>query len=438
MTRLADFAGELIDLVPQPAERERLAIHLADTAGAFRVALTTEEGRALLRLAGGGGDDPLSLARGLAGAIRLTELDDINLPGCITASAAIVPAALAAATRAGSAPDAFAAALMQGYEAMVRLGIALGGAKALGAVWPSLLAAPFGAAAAAARAFGLDGERTAHALALALAMSQGRPGQPAGKLPGRWFLFGDAVGRGLRAAEAARAGIAGDLALLDGDWLRAASGLGELDLLWFDRGERAPAAMQLSIKPFCTARQAANAVVCFRDLLPEIGEVQQISSVLVEVAPIHLGLITRPVQPGHRLATISNVAQQIAIAALAPELLAEAERAGPISAARQALAAKVRVEGNAELDSYLPQEWPARVTVLIGERRVTRLCRTIPGDPAQPLDRAALAKKYAQNPHWDADGAQLMELAAAALADAGARTRLWSALVEQIKAVTQS
>ena len=100
MTRLTDFAAELIDLTPQPAEAERLAIQLADTAGAYRVALTTAEGSTLLRLARAAGDDPLSLARGLAGAIRLTEIDDINLPGCITASAAIVPAALAAATRA--------------------------------------------------------------------------------------------------------------------------------------------------------------------------------------------------------------------------------------------------------------------------------------------------------------------------------------------------
>jgi 2-methylcitrate dehydratase PrpD len=432
MTRLGDFAAELIDLVPQPAERERLAIHLADTAGAFRIALTTNEGRALLRLARAGGDDPLALACGLAGAIRLTEIDDINLSGCITASAAIVPAALAAAQSAGSAPDAFAASLMQGYEAIVRLGIALGGATALGSVWPSLFAAPFGAAAAAARAFGLDAERTTHALALALAMSQGRPGQPGGRLPGRWFLFGDAVGRGLRAAAAARAGISGDVTLLDGDWLRAASGIGEVDLLWFDRGERAPAAMNLSIKPFCTARQAANAVVCFRDLLPEIGDVGAISAILVEVAPIHAALVTRPVQPGHRLATISNVAQQIAIAAYDPALLWEAERPEPIPPERQALAAKVRIEPNAELDLYLPHEWPARVTVMAGERRITRLCRFIPGDRAAPLDRAAVAHKYENSRHWDADGAKLLEAGAAALADGGARDALWRALVGKI------
>jgi 2-methylcitrate dehydratase PrpD len=438
MTRLGDFSGELIELEPLGSERERLALHLADTAGAFRIALTTAEGRALLRLARAGGEDPLALARGIAGAIRLTEIDDINLPGCITASAAIVPAALAAAESAGSPPEGFAAALLQGYEAMVRLGIALGGAKALGSVWPSLFAAPFGAAAAASRAFGLDSERTAHALALALAMSQGRPGQPGGKLPGRWFLFGDAVGRGLRVAAAARAGISGDLALLDGEWLRSASGIAEVDLLWFDRGERAPAAMNLSIKPFCTARQAANAVVCFRDLLPEIGDVRQISAILVEVPPIHAAMITRPVQPGHRLATISNVAQQIAIAAHEPGLLWEAERAGPISPERQALAGKVQVAASAELEAHLPREWPARVTVTMGEHRITRLCASIPGDPTAPLDRAAIAAKYAHNPHWDADGAKLLIAGTAALSDAGARAALWRALTEKIETLGEA
>jgi hypothetical protein len=71
--------------------------------------------------------------------------------------------------------------------------------------------------------------------------------------------------------------------------------------------------------------------------------------------------------------------------------------------------------------------------VMIGERRITRLCRAIPGDPTMPLDRAALARKYGQNPHWDTGGATLLEAAPAALADAGARTKLWDALLAQIK-----
>jgi 2-methylcitrate dehydratase PrpD len=434
MPRLVDFAAELIELEPRPTELARLAVHLADTMGALRVALTTNEGRTLLRFAARHAvGDGLALASGIAGAIRLTEIDDINLPGCITASAAIVPAALAAAEHADCGSEPFAAALMQGYEAMVRLGVALGGARALGSVWPSLFAAPFGAAAAAARTLGLDQERTAHALALALASTQGRPGQPGGKLPGRWFLFGESVGHGLRAALAAEAGFGGDLTLLDGDWLQTASGISAADLLWFDRAERDPAAMALSIKPFCTARQAANAVVAFRELLPEIGDVHAIGDIIVEVAPIHAGLITRPVQPGHRLATISNVAQQIAIAAFSPQTLWDAERAGAITPERQALAARVRVTPNAELEVHLPGAWPARVTVNAGGRSVTRLQRTIPGDPSEPLDVGAIQRKYANGARWEDEDARLVAASPAALTDRDARHALWTEIIGLVR-----
>ena len=210
--------------------------------------------------------------------------------------------------------------------------------------------------------------------------------------------------------------------------------MSEVDLLWFDQGERAPAAMQLSIKPFCTARQAANAVIAFRDLLPEIGDVQAITGILVEVPPVNAALVSRPVQAGHRLATISNVAQQIAIAALAPEILWDAERAGGISRERQGLADKVRVEGNAELDAYLPREWAGRVTVTLGARTLTKLRRTIPGDPAEPLDRAGVAAKYANSRAWDRQAAQLIEQAPAALENKAARHALWRALLERVAA----
>ena len=59
-----------------------------------------------------------------------------------------------------SAPDDLAAAIVAGYEAMIRLGAAIDGPSVLyRGIWPTYFAAPFGAAAVAARLFRLDGSR---------------------------------------------------------------------------------------------------------------------------------------------------------------------------------------------------------------------------------------------------------------------------------------
>ena len=71
----------------------------------------------------------------------------------ITPGAIVVPAALTiAASLPDMAADDLAAAIVAGYEAMIRLGAAIDGPSVLyRGIWPSYFAAPFGAAAVAAR-----------------------------------------------------------------------------------------------------------------------------------------------------------------------------------------------------------------------------------------------------------------------------------------------
>jgi 2-methylcitrate dehydratase PrpD len=104
---------------------------------------------------------------------RCTEIDDIHLASCITAGSIVVPTVLALAPRGAfrSTGDCAAAALA-GYEAAIRLGMAINGPQALlQGTWPTGHAAPFGSAAVAARALALDETQTAGALATALAMA---------------------------------------------------------------------------------------------------------------------------------------------------------------------------------------------------------------------------------------------------------------------------
>ncbi len=162
-----------------------------------------------------------------AAVVRHTEIDDIHTPSCTTPSSVTVPTAFALAHAGGiSDPVQVASALWVGTELLVRLGVAIDGARVLyRGVWPTYFCAPLAAAAIAARIGKLSEDATAHALSLALMRTAGRSGRFQGRVPGRSVILGMAVADGVRAAQAAREGVGGDPDLLDGPWLRDAHGL---------------------------------------------------------------------------------------------------------------------------------------------------------------------------------------------------------------------
>src|SRR5439155_14687040 len=144
-----------------------------------------------------------------------------------------------------------AAAIVAGYEAMIRFGAAIDGPTVLyRGIWPSYFAAPLGVAAVAARLMRLDAARTAHALATALIMLTPGTGHHAAPTTARWLAVGHSAARGLAAALAAHAGFTSDLELADGDFLKNVYGLApKLAVLGGGLGELA--LHQVSFKPWC-------------------------------------------------------------------------------------------------------------------------------------------------------------------------------------------
>ena len=130
----------------------------------------------------------------------------------ITPGAIVVPAAL---TIAASLPEADAAELdgrhrrgLRGDDPARRCDRR---ADVLyRGIWPSYFAAPFGAAAVAARLMRLDAGQTAQALATALIMATPGTGHHAAVTTARWLAVGQAAARGLQAAQAAEAGFTSD------------------------------------------------------------------------------------------------------------------------------------------------------------------------------------------------------------------------------------
>ena len=404
------------------AIRQRLAVHLLDSVGAWIAGRETEEGQKLARLEANARmpfalltRQPLDqIALGVA-TTRLTEMDDIHMASCTTPGSVAVPTAVVV-TAHFQKQDArhFASALSAGYEVMTRFGVAISGASVLNrGIWPTYFAAPLCAAAVAARLMQLTAAQTANALGIALTLASSAPGRPPGASP-RWLLAGLAARAGCAAALAAADGYAGDATLLDGDWMARIHGIA------FDAGAlTAPAAGDgaigaVSLKPYCAAKQTIAAIDAFRDILSRGVEPDDILSVDVRVPPAYAEMIGHRNAAAGRVGRITSVAYQLALAANRPAELENIARPNFANEAEIAeFMARVGVTADSSLDPYYPQRWPAFVEVVLKDgSRKANLALDAPGDPARTRDLDVRAKF-----HWLAD-AVIGKPAASALEEA--------------------
>jgi 2-methylcitrate dehydratase PrpD len=395
------ISGSCAGPVPQSV-RKCLAIHLLDTVGAWTAGGATDEGVMLGRLASNPskplsifGRHPLDrIALGVA-TIRLTEIDDIHMASCTTPSSVIVPTALMISGQMQRRDAAaFSHALCAGYEVMIRFGVAAAGPSILQrGIWPTYLAAPICAAAVTARMLGLNSEKTANALAIALTMTSGAAGRPAGATP-RWLLLGIAARAGCEAALAASAGYAGDRALLDDDWLTRTHGVScDADRL-VAAGGGYGAVGELSLKPYCAAKQTIAAIEAFRNILRLRISPNEIVSLRVAVPPAYAEMIGHRNAAASRIGRITSAAYQLAIAAYYPDELENV--LGPNLAADPEVASfmgRVETVSDKALEEHYPKRWPARVEAVLKDGRTeTNLVMDTTGDPPCAHDLDVRAK----------------------------------------------
>jgi 2-methylcitrate dehydratase PrpD len=419
---LATFVAHT-DAAALPAvERALQASHVLDTLVAAAAAARTSEARSLAFLFAGRARPERIGAR--AAIIRLSEIDDIHLPSCTTPSAAAVATALSLAGETGDFdPARLASAIWAGTETMTRMGEAVRGPEILyRGVWPSCFAAPLSAAATAARLQGLDPDRTADALSLALMLTTRGSGRPHGSPSFRWAMFAQAVAAGLSAVEAVAAGYRGDPALLDGKAFEDSWGFA-LEREHLANGSPARSVYPaLSFKPFCSAKQAIAAVEAFWKVLQSGLAPDSITAVRVKVPPAYAGMIGLKAQPGLRTSTLVSAARQLALVAYARARLYDVDRSEPVTdPAIAQFEAKVEIVADAALAQYYPRAWPAEVEVVTkGGTLCERVIEAL-GDPGRPLGAAELDAKAHRvlDPLIGHDAAEkLVEVGRRGLADA--------------------
>jgi 2-methylcitrate dehydratase PrpD len=385
------------------AINEQIALHVADTVGAWVAATATVEGkavigfrRALQRLSGGSDGNPLDDVALHCALARLSEADDIHLASMTTPGSIVIPAAFILAARLDAADAAaLPAAILAGYEAMIRLGRVINGPAILyRGIWPTYFTAAFGTAAVTARLLGLADRQTSHALALALTTSAPSVGQHHAATTARWLAAGNAARNGVTAALAARSGFTADLDLLRSQFLPGIYGI-EPDLaVMTDASAERPAFSEVSFKPWCAARQTMAATQAFRESVSGIAA-EEITEITAAVLPPHFKMINHGVKAGDRASFMTSLPYQMAIALLEPDAqFALSAPAATPSPAVQSLMSRITVIADDSLLPHYPTEWPARVSLVTSRGRQETLIRHVPGDPARPMSQASLQAKF--------------------------------------------
>jgi 2-methylcitrate dehydratase PrpD len=411
MSALGELGRYIADSGP-PAEdlRELAQLHLIDTVGALIASTRMPEGLRLLRFRAGmpeaaeaHGALALDLSTRCALA-RASEIDDIHLPSMTTPGAVVIAGALtlAAAMPAVAAQEAAAqdlmAAIVAGYEAMIRLGRAVDGPSILyRGIWPTYFAAPFAIAAVAARLLGLDAGACANALALALTRAAPGVGHHNAQSTSRWLAVGAAAGSGLAAALAAKAGFTSDIELVESKFL---SGIYAItpDVAALTEGLGREAALrEVSFKPWCAARQTMAATQALREILQTGVRPQDIERIEAFVLPPHLGMIDHGVKNDDSASHLTSVHYCMAVGALAEHMTADVGQSPwRLPPAVRDFMGKIEVAADESLLAGYPRNWPARVVVTEGGVRHERLIRHVPGDPARPFGRADVHEKFAR------------------------------------------
>jgi 2-methylcitrate dehydratase PrpD len=212
------------------------------------------------------------------------ELDDTHDPSMSHPASVVVPAALVVAEECGSTGGEFIAAIVAGYEAMARIGMAANASRVIEfGLHPTALFGGFGAAAAAARLRRFDSARLLCAWGHVLSMASGSmqfSDETTGTAVKRVHA-GYAAQQGVLAAELSQAGVQAPQHSLDGKYgfLKLYGRETRPELLL----ERPPrlAIHDISFKPYACCRQFHSVIDGLRTVTGDFADVRAIKGIKV-------------------------------------------------------------------------------------------------------------------------------------------------------------
>lgn len=329
------------------------------------------------------------------------DFDDTHAAGSLHPGAPVIPAALAAGEMADASGADVLAAIVAGYEVTCRVALALPAKQHYDRGFhPTATCGAFGAAAAAARVFGLDADGVTGALGTVLS-------QCAGSLEflvnGAWtkrFQVGWAACNGLMAATLVREGFKGAAEALEGrhGFLRAYAPEPQPDRAVQELGTVFEL-MATAVKPYPSCRyghagiDAALALRAANDIRP-----QDITAVTLGLPRAGMMLIG---QPAEKKANPRNVVDGqfsgpfVIAAALATGAMGWDSYALLDDPTVRTLLPKVSCEVDPEIEAEFPANMSGKLTVDVGGRHFSQTVVVPKGEPANFLTEAELRTKFA-------------------------------------------
>ena len=386
---------ELIRLIRSKPVSDRdlrqSALFTLDTLCCALGALKTEPARMLKAVAPPESGDTGRRAFYLGGLSHILEMDDLHRQSVTHPGSVVVPAAWAIAEARGLGGRAFLKAVLAGYEACCRIGMAVG--KAHYRVWHNTsTCGPFGAAMAAADLLGLSEEQTVWALGNAGTQSSGLWEFLASGAMSKHLHTARATESGLLAALLAKEGFTGPDRILEGEKGFFAglcpdpvpeAVLAQPDAPW--------ELTRTSIKPWPCCRHAQPTIDAAIALHGELGGAKPLR-IKVGTYQAALDVCDRPL-PEDPYSAKFSLQHCVAVALMDGRVVQSSF--DPDARARVAeLRGRVELSKSSSIDAAYPEAWGAEVSVEMADgRRLGALRRACKGDPENPVTSAELAAK---------------------------------------------
>lgn len=338
--------------------------------------------------------EPSRLAFLMGALCHILETDDLHRESVVHPGCVVVPAAWALAHKQGVSGHALLRAVLHGFEATTRVGMAVGAAHYR--IWHNTATCgPYGSAMAGAALLDLDDAQAVHALGNAGSQSAGLWQFLETGAMTKHLHAGHAAEAGLKAADLAAFGFTGPPKILEGEkgFFKAACPDAQPDMV-LATPDADWQLVRTSIKPWPSCRHTHPAIDAAEELRQLLGSTSEADIRTIEVGTYQaaLDVCDRPVANSEYEAKFS-LQHTVAAALLLPQV--DFAAFGEAARARVAeLALRVSPSADEPYRSAYPRNWGARVRVMLKDGRELVAQRdNAKGDPEAPLSHDDMVAK---------------------------------------------
>src|SRR5689334_18166368 len=408
---LAQYVASLSSTTLPADIIESAKLHILDSLGCLLAGSRLGPGKLAyeLAVANSGTNSTLSLlgcdrrasfpdaVQAMSVAAHCGEMDDIHTGAGTCIGGIVVPALLAIAEKYGGNGRSFVAAIVAGYETIIRVGLSIDAPKLFArGWWPSTICGAFGVTAAGAKFLNWTARETANALGIAALHSGGMLTGGNEGATARHLAFGHAARNGIQSLMAAQQGFTGPTQAFEDarGFCPTLCSEPKWEYLRSFAGFHLP---EVAFKPYPCARQLHAGVEALLKIVRECSlRPETIGEIELFLPAQNAAMMNRPsITPTHA-ATVGSGQYVMAVTLLRRKLdLVSFEEEFLHDSKVREVMNKVKVSAGADLERHYPKYWPGRVVVRLSGGASHSEEVIIPkGESGNPMSAAEIEEKF--------------------------------------------